>query len=219
MPKVFNRAIQVGGEDLKIGTYIVNVAEFDADGNVTRAKGANVPADSDKGFAKGCRFIQTDGSNGTVEFINEGTASSADFNVVKTNGTADEVETVAATNAITAAESGKTYFLSHATEFVSTLSAPAAGLRYSFIVANAPETASYTIVTTGSANIILGQVFSGDLDAAGDTDKETSGGDTITFVDSKAVLGDRVDVISDGTNWFAYGFCVAFDAITITTAS
>ena len=33
------------------------------------------------------------------------------------------------------------------------------------------------------------------------------------------VGGDRVDVISDGTNWFAYGFCSVFDAITITTAS
>lgn len=131
----------------------------------------------------------------------------------------DATEVVAATNVITAAESGKTFFLSHATEFVSTLPAPAAGLRYNFIVANAPETASYTIVTNSSANVIIGQVYSSDLDAAGNADFETSGGDTITFVDSKSVVGDRVEVHCDGTNWYAYCFCSLFDAITITTAS
>lgn len=128
-------------------------------------------------------------------------------------------ETVAATNVITAAESGKVFFLSHATEFVSTLPAPAAGLRYTFIVANAPESASYTIVTNSSANVILGQVYSSDLDAAGNADFETSGCDTITFVDAKSVVGDRVEVYCDGTNWFVYCFCSVFDAITLTTAS
>ena len=129
------------------------------------------------------------------------------------------VETVAATNVITAAESGTTFFLSHATEFVSTLPAPAAGLRYSFIVANAPETASYTIVTNGSSNIILGQIYTVDVDSATNPEFVTAGVDTITLVDSKAVVGDRVDVICDGTNWFAYGFCSVFDAITFDTAS
>src|SRR3972149_2841219 len=37
-------------------------------------------------------------------------------------------EIVAATNVIAASESGTTFFLSHATEFASTLPAPAAGL-------------------------------------------------------------------------------------------
>ena len=127
-------------------------------------------------------------------------------------------ETVAATNAITAGENGKTFFLSSATEFVSTLPAPAAGLRYTFIVAAAPSGASYTIVTASSANIILGHVLTSQ-DAGGTSDSETSGGDTISFVDSKAVVGDRVDLVSDGTSWFARCSCKVFDAITITTAS
>lgn len=131
----------------------------------------------------------------------------------------DAVETVTATNTIAASESGATFFLSSATEFVSTLPAPAAGLRFTFIVAAAPASASYTIVTASSANIIKGQVYSSDLNAASDGDIETSGGDTITLVDSKSVAGDRVELFCDGTNWFAYGFCSVFDAITITTAS
>jgi len=130
-----------------------------------------------------------------------------------------KTETVAATNVITAAESGSVFFLSAATEFVSTLPAPAAGLAYSFIVTAAPSGANYTITTTSSANIIKGQVYTLDVDSATNPDFEVTGGDTISFVASKAVAGDRVDVICDGTNWFFYGFCSVFDAITITTAS
>jgi hypothetical protein len=127
-------------------------------------------------------------------------------------------ETVTATNVITAAETGTTFFLSSATEFVSTLPAPAAGLEFEFFVAAAPSGASYTIVTNGGDNIIVGHVVSSE-DAAGSGDFEASGGDTITLVDSKAVVGDRVRVISDGTNWFMTAYCSVQDAITITTAA
>ncbi len=126
------------------------------------------------------------------------------------------VETVAATNVITAAESGTTYFLSHATEFVSTLPLPAAGLKFSFVVANAPETASYTVFSSGGANIIVGHVIV-IADAAGDL--ETSGGDTVSFVDGQAVVGDRADFISDGTNWFVTAVASVAAGITITTAA
>lgn len=128
-------------------------------------------------------------------------------------------EVVAATNVIAASETGSVFFLASATEFVSTLPAAAAGLKFTFIVSAAPSGASYTIVTNSSANIIKGQVYTVDVNSATDPDFETSGGDTITLVDAKAVAGDRVDVVCDGTNWFAYCFCSVFDAITITTAS
>jgi hypothetical protein len=128
-------------------------------------------------------------------------------------------ETVTATNVISAEESGKTFFLNSATEFVSTLPSPVAGMRFTFIVKAAPSGASYTIVSASSANIIKGAVFSSDLNAASDGDIETSGGDTITLVDAKAVAGDRVELFCDGTYWYAHAFVSAFDACTITTAS
>lgn len=127
-------------------------------------------------------------------------------------------ETFTATAELSAAENGKTVFLNSATEFVTTLPLPAVGLHFTFIVTAAPASASYTIVTNGSSNIIKGNVVTSQ-DAGGTADSETSGGDTITLVDSKAVAGDRVDLYCDGTNWFAYGICKVFDAITITTAS
>ncbi len=139
--------------------------------------------------------------------------------VINTPTVKDLTEVVAATNVIAASETGTTFFLNHATEFVSTLPAPAAGLKFTFVVTGAPSGASYTITTNSSANVIKGQVYTVDVNSGTDPDFETSGGDTISFVDAKAVAGDRVDVICDGTNWFAYGFCSVFDAITITTAS
>ena len=128
-------------------------------------------------------------------------------------------EVVTATNVITSAENGKTFFLDSATEFVSTLPAPALHLKFNFIVKTAPSGADYTIVTTSSSNILKGQVYTVDVNSATDPDFETSGADTISFVSAKAVAGDRVELICDGTNWFAYCFCSVFDAITITTAS
>lgn len=128
-------------------------------------------------------------------------------------------KTVTAARTLTVDEVGKTIFLDLAGAFVTTLPAPKAGYKFKFIVKTAPSGASYTIVTNSSANIIKGHVLSSDLNAAGDSDFETSGGDTISFVDSKAVAGDQVELESDGTSWFAHASCTVFDAITITTAS
>lgn len=150
------------------------------------------------------------GVDGSVKVINNATGHAV---------LCEPPEVVTATNVITADEGGRTFFLNAATEFVSTLPAPQIGLRFTFIVTAAPSGANYTVVTSGSSNIIKGQVYSVDVNSATDPDFETSGGDTISFVSAKAVAGDRVDLYCDGTNWFAYAFCSVFDAITITTAS
>ncbi len=141
------------------------------------------------------------------------TATAAELNLAA--DTSANTEIVEATNVITAAESGKTFFLNSATEFVSTLPAPAQGLRYSFIVTAAPSGASYTIVTNASANIIVGQQHNADGEA-GDTGATDN---TITFVDGQAAAGDRVEVICDGTNWFAYAFSKVASGVTFTTAT
>ena len=125
------------------------------------------------------------------------------------------VTTLTAASTLTTAQSGTTFFLSSATEFVTTLPAPAAGVNYKFIVGAAPSGASYTVVTNASANIIKGQAVNAD-GVAGDTG---TADDTISFVDGQAVAGDMVTVISDGTSWFAYGVCAVAAGITFTQAS
>lgn len=129
------------------------------------------------------------------------------------------VEDLTATNTLTAADSGKVLTLNSATEFATTLPAVANGLTFTFIVKAAPSGADYTIVTASSANVIIGQVVSSDLNAVSDGDFETSGADTISFVSAKAVKGDKVELYCDGTNWYVTGYCSVFDAITFTTAS
>lgn len=124
-------------------------------------------------------------------------------------------EVVAATNVITAAESGSTFFLNSATEFVSTLPAPALGLYFCFIVAAAPSGASYTVVTNGSANIIKGNQNS----VAGDAGDFGTADDTVTFVDGQSVAGDKCEFYSDGTSWFAYAISKVAAGITFTQAS
>lgn len=129
---------------------------------------------------------------------------------------ASRIEDVTAANVITAEENGKTFFLNSTTEFISTLPAPAAGLKFKFVVKAAPSSASYTIVTHDGSDLIHGLAASAE-DAAGAVDS-TAGtpADTITFADGLAVVGDCVEVESDGTYWYATGFCNVQDAITFT---
>ena len=127
----------------------------------------------------------------------------------------ETVITLTSASTLTAAQSGTTFFLNSATEFVTTLPAPAAGLNYTFIVTAAPSGASYTIVTTSSANIIKGQA----VNAAGVAGDTGTADDTISFVDAQAVAGDQVTVISDGTSWFAKAFCAVAAGVTFTQAS
>jgi hypothetical protein len=129
-------------------------------------------------------------------------------------GTVTNTELTAAST-LTAAQSGTTFFLNSATEFATTLPAPAAGIEYTFIVKTAPSGASYTVVTASSANIIKGQAYPAS-GAAGDTG---TADDTISFVDAQAVAGDMVTVISDGTSWFAKAYCAVAAGVTFTQAS
>lgn len=124
-----------------------------------------------------------------------------------------KVETVAAANVITASETGKTFFLALAGGFASTLPAPAAGLNYKFIVSVSPTTA-YTIATSGGANIIKGGINELEVDTA-DDGPYSAVGDLISFVANVAVVGDWVELTSDGTSWFLTGQTNADGGITI----
>jgi len=46
------------------------------------AKGTTVPTDGASGFAKGCLFIDTDASAGSILLCNEGTSASCDFDAI-----------------------------------------------------------------------------------------------------------------------------------------
>ena len=116
------------------------------------------------------------------------------------------------TNTLVASESGTTYFLNLVGGGSTVLPAPAVGLEFTFIVATAPTTA-YTIDTSGGDNIMSG-VW---LDIVGELTYATAR-DIISFVENKSVIGDRLDIISDGTNWYFKAF-VGVDAAMTTGQS
>jgi len=147
-----------------------------------------------------------------IEILDGCTATSTQVNIAAVP--ADGIEDVTATNVITAAESGKTFFLNSATEFVSTLPAPAAGLDYTFIVKAAPSGADYTVVTNGGADIMIGMVTCATADDLGQAD---SNADVITFVGGEAKAGDWVKLVSDGTSWYFSGACFVAEGITSGT--
>lgn len=113
----------------------------------------------------------------------------------------DSVEVVITTNTLAASESGKVCFLSLAGGFVTTLPAPAAGLKFKFYVKAAPSGGSYTIVTNAAAQVLGGAVHSSD-GVDGDSEAALTG-TTITFVDGQSHIGDSAEVISDGDGWYA----------------
>lgn len=98
MPKLLNRAITLLGESRKVGGVSITLLEENASG-VTRCKGATVPTDAATGYDKGCVFTKISGGVATTTYINEGSASSADFNAVESS--ASTVTSVTAGNGLT----------------------------------------------------------------------------------------------------------------------
>lgn len=115
-------------------------------------------------------------------------------------GSLSKTEVVTATKVITATETGKTFFLNTAGGFTTTLPAPAAGLKFRFIVKTAPTT-SYIIVTNASANIMYGMME----ERAGTAGVAGAGRDTFNFVANQSIIGDWMEIESDGTNWYYHG--------------
>jgi len=146
-----------------------------------------------------------DTATGELKFEFGGTVSTVATKTAKT-------EVVTATNVLTAAESGNTFFLSAAAGFVTTLPAAAAGLEFEFIVKTAPTSNGYTI-TGDPADVIFGTVSA---NGAEDTVNgvTASAADNVILVANQAAVGDRVRFVSDGTNWYVSGAVNTFAAIT-----
>jgi hypothetical protein len=148
----------------------------------------------------------------------DGSTVEVDLEEMSKLNPADTVEDLTEASTLTVAQSGKTLFLNSATEFATTLPAPAAGLRYRFVVKAAPSGAAYTILTNASANILIGGISELEVDT-GDDGPYGSAADTITFADGVAAVGDWVSLESDGTSWYLTGQARLDGGITLTQAS
>ena len=99
--KVFNRAQQMGYEMVKIAGLIHYVELYSLNNSATRliwkAAGLTPPVDGTAGFAKGCMYVDLDGGVNTTFYINDGSATSCDFNI----SAAGDITSVTAGNGLT----------------------------------------------------------------------------------------------------------------------
>jgi len=153
----------------------------------------------------------------TYGVLNDGTTT-LNATAAEINASSDVLtEVVTTTNIIAANESGTRFILNTATAFNSELPAVAAGLHYWFYIGATEPTTSHTITTATSANIIQGQVSTGE-DAAGSITTAPDS-DTISFVANLAIHGDYVYVWCDGTYWYISGLCAVQDGMTTAQVS
>lgn len=126
-----------------------------------------------------------------------------------------QAEALTVLTTLTHSDTGKTFYLGTAGGFAVTLPAPTLGWNATFIVKVAPSGGSYTVVTAGAPDQILSGHIVCSEDVAGDFEAAATA-TTITFVDAKAIIGDRCRVDCDGTSYHATGSCSVTAAITIT---
>lgn len=176
------------------------------DKKLTMGKGATIVATSATGVESVLDMTELATLNGV-------TATAAELNMAADESANSVI--ITAVKAVSAAESGTTFFINNATGFATTLPAPALGLRYTFINMTANTSGNHTIVTTSSANIIAG----GLNDMGGAAGSVLGDGDTISFVANASLAGDRVDLISNGTTWFLSGATRVATGVTVTKAS
>jgi len=159
-------------------------------------------------------YLMLSGDTLTLEMFNDQvweetgrTTAAGDNFLVKTEAVG------AFTNTLVADESGKTIFLDLAGGGSTVLPAVAAGLEFTFIVSTAPTTA-YTIDTPSGANIMSGYII--DILGASTTalGVYATARDIISFVATTSLIGDRLDIICDGTNWYYIGHSGADGGMT-----
>jgi len=96
LSKFIKRVIGIVGASRTVNSQTVIVEMEDGDGYITRCRGTVTITDAGAGYAKGCLYTKTDGSAGGILYVNEGTSSSCDFNVVSPVGSQNAFRVIAA---------------------------------------------------------------------------------------------------------------------------
>jgi hypothetical protein len=114
---------------------------------------------------------------------------------------------------LTDSDNGKTYFLNAVAGFTITLPSPRGGSNFEFIVKTANTTGNYIIQSSGNGDTIGGQVVTSDINSETDTSVQLPGVQYVKIIANRSSVGDTVRMVSDGTYWYANGFCRLWDAI------
>jgi len=188
--KVTNlNVLQLDGSTETVGTPSIVVLRRDPAGKVMEAQGANVPTDADAGYAKGCRFIKTDGGVATTIYINEGSATSADFNAVESSASTVTSVTAGAgltgggtEGAVTLTVGAGTGITVNADDIAITTAGVTRALQSAAAMRKSIPAESATIATTGNTDIYVIVPEAGTLDSV-----DFSGVDALTANDTNYV--------------------------------
>ena len=120
-----------------------------------------------------------------------------------------DTETIAADKHLTAADSGKTFWLDNSTGETITLPALKDGLNFKFVIADNFATDNWIIDSAEGDNI------EGMIEVAGAV-VVAAGEDQINFVASAESKGDFIQLECNGTNWFVSGQAALSGGITAT---
>lgn len=125
-------------------------------------------------------------------------------------GQLKNVETIAEASTLDVEDSGKVFILDAAAGAAITLPSAVSGWCAKFIIGSAFATTGWTVVS-GSTNI-QGTVIVNGASVLGSDE------DTITFAAAAENVGDWVEVVSDGTNFYVSGVGSAASSITLTAS-
>ena len=119
-------------------------------------------------------------------------------------------EVLTGATTLTSEDSGKVFLLKASAGAQITLPAVATsnGFRFKFIVGQLFATTDWTV--KAASNVIEGSVLVNGAHVAGVNEN------TISFVASAEAVGDFVELVSDGANWYVNGSGVAAGSITLT---
>lgn len=150
-------------------------------------------------LGSGTRFPNGISADSTSPVAGEVRGTTATITGVSTlsGGTSGPVrsEVVTADDTIAASQSGETFFLDGTAGATSTLPAVSAGANVRFVVADNFATNNWVIDSAEGDNI------SGTLMVAG-AQVLCAAEDQINFIVDGELIGDYVELLSDGTNWY-----------------
>tara|TARA_R100001126_G_C4803597_1_gene138166 strand:+ start:196 stop:594 length:399 start_codon:yes stop_codon:yes gene_type:complete len=122
-------------------------------------------------------------------------------------GTSAGIKALSSSQTLAKADTGKVFVCSQsggAYDITLPAIGDAKGWQGTFVLGTA-DTNDFDIIG-GTADVMIGAIVA-------ENGVQVDAADKITFA-SGAVVGDRIDVFCDGTNYYVYGFCVDDDHIT-----
>lgn len=170
--KIRNR-VQVDGKSVVVGAETITVFLQDSDGMIMDCAGTTVPTDDTAGYAKGCRFVDTDVADNTSGvYENIGTTTVCEFNAVSVIDTAEITDLAVTTakindEAVTPAKTSGVLILAD-------LGTPALKDDNYFLISVDMQATAYTLDETALAatdvarNVIITHVATDTADTLGD---------------------------------------------------